>query len=63
MRKVIRSNGRDQAVDKTARTGFESDFDLEPEWMLESRKLDPEFNRMVAAGIWNPDGSTVDKKR
>ena len=63
MGKVIRSNGKNQAVDRTARSGFESDINLEPEWVMESRKLDPRFAAMVKAGIFNEDGSTREHKR
>ena len=61
MAKVIRSNGRDQAVPKSSRSGFEQNQELEPEWLMEARRLDPNFREMVDGGTLNEDGSTVDK--
>ena len=61
MPKIIRSNGSDRNVPRASRSGFESSITLEPEWVMEARKMDPNFNTMVANGTLNEDGSTVDK--
>ena len=63
MKKVLRSDGSTRNLPRSSHVGFQDVEEIEPEWMLSARKLDPQYDEMVKRGVWNKDGSSVDKTK